>query len=80
MAALFQRDLANVEAGIYPLPVDNDGSLPVLLERSRLFFDDLPEIHRRRENRGIGRCWAKLHPAGGPATTCKTSISSRAAG
>ena len=26
MAALFQRDLANVEAGIYPLPADHDGS------------------------------------------------------
>lgn len=38
MAALLQRDLANVEAGIYPLPADRDGPLPTLLERSRLFF------------------------------------------
>jgi ubiquinone/menaquinone biosynthesis C-methylase UbiE len=50
MAALLQRDLANVEAGIYPLPADHDGPLPVMLARSRLFFDDLPDIHRRREN------------------------------
>ncbi len=49
MATLLQRDLANVEAGIYPLPRDHDGSLLTRLERSRLFFDDLPEIHRRRE-------------------------------
>ena len=49
MAALFRRDLANVEAGIYPLPADHDGSLPTLIERSRLFFEDLPDIHRRRE-------------------------------
>ena len=49
MAALFRQDLANVEAGIYPLPAEHDGSLPVLLNRSRLFFEDLPEIHRRRE-------------------------------
>jgi ubiquinone/menaquinone biosynthesis C-methylase UbiE len=49
MAALFLQDLANVEAGIYPLPLDHDGSLPMLLKRSRLFFQDLPEIHRRRE-------------------------------
>jgi ubiquinone/menaquinone biosynthesis C-methylase UbiE len=49
MAALLQRDVANVEAGIYPLPADHDGSWPVLLNRSRLFFGDLPEIHRRRE-------------------------------
>src|SRR5262249_31354144 len=39
MAALFRRDLANVEAGIYPLPADHDGSLPTLIERSRLFFE-----------------------------------------
>jgi ubiquinone/menaquinone biosynthesis C-methylase UbiE len=50
MATLFRQDLANVEAGIYPVPVDHDGSLPMLLNRSRLFFEDLPEIHRRRES------------------------------
>jgi ubiquinone/menaquinone biosynthesis C-methylase UbiE len=49
MGRLFQQDLANVEAGIYPLPADHDGSLPVLFERSRLFFEDLPVVHRRRE-------------------------------
>ncbi len=48
MAALLARDLANVEAGLYPLPADRDGSLPTLIERSRLFFSDLPDIHRRR--------------------------------
>jgi hypothetical protein len=42
---------ANVEAGIYPLPVDHDGSLFALIRRSRIFFDDLPNIHRRREGR-----------------------------
>jgi len=50
MAILFQQDLANVEAGIYPLPADHDGSMLTLLHRSRLFFEDLPEIHRRRKN------------------------------
>jgi ubiquinone/menaquinone biosynthesis C-methylase UbiE len=50
MATLFRQDLANVESGIYPLPADHDGSLTTLLARSRLFFQDLPEIHRRREN------------------------------
>ena len=50
MATLFGRDLANVEAGIYPLPADHDGSLPMLIERSRLFFEDLPDVHRRRES------------------------------
>jgi ubiquinone/menaquinone biosynthesis C-methylase UbiE len=50
MAALLRQDLANVELGIYPLPADHDGSLMTLLNRSRLFFADLPEIHRRRES------------------------------
>jgi len=51
MAKLFLQDLSNVEAGIYPLPVDHDGSLLTLLHRSRLFFEDLSAIHRRRERR-----------------------------
>src|SRR5690348_13912994 len=51
MAKLFLQDLANVESGIYPLPADHDGSLLTLINRSRLFFADLPEIHRRREGR-----------------------------
>ena len=51
MAKLFLQDLANVEASIYPLPADHDGSLFTLIHRSRLFFEDLPEIHRRRERR-----------------------------
>lgn len=50
MANLFQLDLANVDAGIYPLPADHDGSLPALLERSRLVFEDVPDVHRRRES------------------------------
>jgi ubiquinone/menaquinone biosynthesis C-methylase UbiE len=50
MARLLRRDLANVEAGIYPLPADRDGSLLTRLRHSRLFFEDLPEIHRRRES------------------------------
>src|ERR1700684_1556093 len=49
MAILLQQDLANVEAGLYPLPADHDGSLLTLLHRLRLFFEDLPEIHRRRD-------------------------------
>jgi ubiquinone/menaquinone biosynthesis C-methylase UbiE len=49
---LLRRDVANVEAGIYPLPADRDGPLGALLTRSRLFFEDLPEVHRRRESDG----------------------------
>jgi ubiquinone/menaquinone biosynthesis C-methylase UbiE len=52
MAALLEQDLANVEAGIYPLPADHDGSLLELLHHSRLFFRDLPYVEeRRRRNR-----------------------------
>jgi ubiquinone/menaquinone biosynthesis C-methylase UbiE len=48
-AALFAQDLANVEAGIYPLPADHDGSWLRVLDRSRLFFRDLPAIAERRK-------------------------------
>ncbi len=50
--ALFEQDLANVEAGLYPMPADHDGSLLTLLDRSRLFFRDLPEIAERRKRNG----------------------------
>jgi len=50
MAILLQQDLANIEAGLYPMPADHGGSLLTLLHRSRLFFNDLPAIHRRRES------------------------------
>src|ERR1700689_1717400 len=50
MTILFQQDLANVEAGFYPMPADHDGSLLTLLHRSRLFFDDHPAIHRHNQN------------------------------
>lgn len=53
MTALFLRDLANVEAGIYPVPADHDGPWPKLLRRSHLFFQDLPSIYRRRENHQV---------------------------
>lgn len=48
VAALLARDLANAEAGYYPIPVDEDGSLPALIARSRAFFRDVPEVARRR--------------------------------
>jgi ubiquinone/menaquinone biosynthesis C-methylase UbiE len=51
MAKLFLKDLANVEAGFYPVPADRDGSLLALIHRSRIFFDDLPNVHQRRRRR-----------------------------
>lgn len=50
--ALFERDLANVEVGIYPMPEDRDGSILTVLDRSRLFFLDLPAIDARRKRKG----------------------------
>jgi ubiquinone/menaquinone biosynthesis C-methylase UbiE len=49
IAALLEQDLANIEAGIYPLPADHDGSLLTLLDSSRLFFRDLPWVEDRRK-------------------------------
>ena len=51
MAKLLLQDLSNVEAGIYPLPADHDGSLFAFVRRSRIFFEDLPNIHQRRKRR-----------------------------
>ena len=51
--ALLRQDLANVEAGIYPLRRDPDGSPLTRLYRSWLFFDDLPEVYHRRERNGF---------------------------
>lgn len=48
VAALLARDLANAEAGYYPLPEDDDGDLAERIARSRAFFRDVPEVARRR--------------------------------
>ena len=56
MARLFLQDLANVELGIYS---DHDGSLLTLIDRARLFFEDLPKIHRRRERRAHSEIFNK---------------------
>src|SRR5262249_48955951 len=49
VAKLFQQDLANVEAGIYPLPADHDGSWLKLVHHSRLFLLEYPYSHPRPE-------------------------------
>jgi ubiquinone/menaquinone biosynthesis C-methylase UbiE len=47
---IFARDLANAEAGHYPLPRDHD---PQLLATSRRYFNDLPvAAERKAERRG----------------------------
>jgi hypothetical protein len=52
LGRLLAQDLANIEAGVYPLPDDHDGTLLTRLRRSRLFFEDLPAVHRRRQRNG----------------------------
>ena len=53
MAALFERDLANADKGIYPLPRDHDGGGPAVLKTSRKYFADLPvSAERKAERRG----------------------------
>ena len=51
VATLLARDLANSEAGYYPIPVDDDGGIPSLLAQSRAFFREVPEVARRRRER-----------------------------
>jgi len=45
---LLTRDLANVEAGIYPLPQDEPDGFTGLLERRTRYLADIPSIVRRR--------------------------------
>ena len=80
MGALWQQDLANVEAGVYPLPADHDGSFKMLLQRSRLFFEDLPAVRRRRESGDHAKYCPRRRAGSGPATISRISISSRAVG
>ncbi|MEM6381151.1 MAG: class I SAM-dependent methyltransferase [Pseudomonadota bacterium] len=47
VAALSARDLANVEAGLYPAPRDN-ADWGQRIRDARAFFADLPEVARRR--------------------------------
>src|SRR5258708_28529036 len=50
MAPLRLPPRHNGKPCLFPSPADHDGSLLPLLHRSRMFFEDLPRIHRRREN------------------------------
>jgi ubiquinone/menaquinone biosynthesis C-methylase UbiE len=54
LAALFATDLKNAERGLYPIPRDHDGSPATLMERSRRFFTDVPQVAARKaEGRGM---------------------------
>lgn len=53
LAAVFARDLANVEAGHYPMPRDREEPPLEMLRRSRKYFADLPvAAERKQERRG----------------------------
>lgn len=50
--AVFARDLADIEAGLYPPPRDADPrALPSALAASAAYFADLPALERRRAAR-----------------------------
>ena len=72
MAELFQRDLANAERGLYPLPVDHDGGPLTHIRRSRMFMKDVPvAAERRREKRGA-RSSPTTSKTPCPDTFCRT--------
>jgi len=52
IAALFRRDLANVEAGVYPMPRGDFGPPLAFLDLSRRFLEDVPKVVRRRAEGG----------------------------
>jgi ubiquinone/menaquinone biosynthesis C-methylase UbiE len=51
LAQLFERDLANADAGHYPLPRDHDGGLAGIIQASRRYFADLPGTAARKADR-----------------------------
>jgi ubiquinone/menaquinone biosynthesis C-methylase UbiE len=51
LGALFARDLANIAAGYYAMPMGPVESPRAALERTRRFFADLDEVNRRRRER-----------------------------
>ena len=51
LIALFERDMANVGKGYYPMPRDNDGSPAAMVRTSRRYFADLPVAAERKANR-----------------------------
>ncbi|MBA4782627.1 MAG: class I SAM-dependent methyltransferase [Rhizobiales bacterium] len=52
VARLMAEDMAHVEAGLYPMPMDEEGGLPAIMGRARRFFEDAPKVQmRRREDR-----------------------------
>ena len=80
MAKLFLQDLSNVEAGIYPLPADRDGPLFASTRRSQLFFEDLPNIHRRRKRRAHNEVLNDMTRGKRPRYYLQNFTISRAAG
>ena len=52
MRRLFERDLANIEAGLYRMPDDGLRNPLRLMARSRRFFRDLPRVDARRTAHG----------------------------
>lgn len=52
IAKLMAQDIANVEAGLYPMPADEEGSFFDRLKRARRFLADARKVEiRRREDR-----------------------------
>jgi hypothetical protein len=80
MARLFLQDLANIEAGIYPLPFDHDGSLLTLLIAracsSRICLRSIDGA----KGEDIARFSIKIRAVSGRATICRISTINPAAG
>lgn len=51
MRALFAKDWANVEAGIYPAPIDPVGEMRAAMKSTR-YLMDIPRVARRRRRHG----------------------------
>ena len=71
MGALFARDLANAERGLYPLPRDQHGSPAALIDRSRRYFADPPWPRNASRKGGVAKSIPPSSQKSFPPISCR---------
>ena len=61
LEALFRRDLANIEAGLYRPPHDMWPNPLAVLRQSARYFDDLSEVNRRKQDKAVDEVFKAPH-------------------
>ncbi|MCG8544443.1 MAG: class I SAM-dependent methyltransferase [Alphaproteobacteria bacterium] len=61
LEALFRRDLANIEAGLYRPPHDMWPNPLAVLRQSARYFDDLSAVNRRKKEKSVDEVFKAPH-------------------